>query len=299
VGSWFSWFKKTLGLDIAPNRAYSTALLVAQEKGVKVWMREFRKTWVDPGKTQEANKKLLDSASFPDSFREVLGMWFSKYSKKTGSITQDSVQQLLNELDLTAASAEDLFRKVDVDNNNSIDLEEFEELFKHLALIPENYKDKNARASLRASVKVVPKPEEASVEVEDDQEDEEVEEEHVPEEFSELHPDEMVQAILYKACLQMAAGTLLVLVFSDPMVDVLGEIGKQTGFPAFYISFILAPLASNSSELVSAFNYASRKTSKTITISLSTLEGAACMNNTFGLAITMGLIYFQGLAWNP
>ena len=43
--------------------------------------------------------------------------------------------------------------------------------------------------------------------------------------------------------------------------------------------------------------YAKKKTRKTITVALSTLEGAACMNNTFCLSIFMALIYFRGLAW--
>ena len=32
-------------------------------------------------------------------------------------------------------------------------------------------------------------------------------------------------------------------------------------------------------------------------VALSALEGAACMNNTFCLAIFMALVFFQGLAW--
>ena len=48
----------------------------------------------------------------------------------------------------------------------------------------------------------------------------------------------------------MSIGTVLVLVFSDPAVNVLAEIGKRINVSAFYISFILAPLASNASELV-------------------------------------------------
>ena len=63
------------------------------------------------------------------------------------------------------------------------------------------------------------------------------------------------------------------------------------------MAFVLAPFASNGSELVAAYNYAVKKTTKSISISLTTLEGAACMNNTFGLGIFMILIYFQGLAW--
>merc|ERR1719276_701375 len=65
----------------------------------------------------------------------------------------------------------------------------------------------------------------------------------------------------------------------------------------FYVSFILAPLASNASEVLSSTYYASKKTTKTISVAFSALEGAAAMNNTFCLAIFMGLIFFRGLAW--
>lgn len=48
----------------------------------------------------------------------------------------------------------------------------------------------------------------------------------------------------------MGIGTVLVLLFSDPMVDVLSEIGSVVHVPAFYVSFLLAPLASNACELI-------------------------------------------------
>ncbi|EER02433.1 conserved hypothetical protein, partial [Perkinsus marinus ATCC 50983] len=85
------------------------------------------------------------------------------------------------------------------------------------------------------------------------------------------------------------SGTLLILIFSDPAVDVLNEIGIRSGINPFYISFILAPLASNASELVAAYSYAQKKTSKHITISISTLQGAASMNNTFCLGIFLAV----------
>lgn len=81
------------------------------------------------------------------------------------------------------------------------------------------------------------------------------------------------------------------------MTDVLGAVGDRTGIPAFYVSFVIAPLASNASELIASYSYALKKTSKSISISLQALQGAACMNNTFCLAIFMALIYFKGLAW--
>merc|ERR1719329_178854 len=95
----------------------------------------------------------------------------------------------------------------------------------------------------------------------------------------------------------MLIGTILVLLFSDPMVDVLAQIGVVTGIPTFYVSFVLAPLASNASELVSSMKLASKKTSSSLTQALQTLIGAACMNNTFCLGIFLFLIYYQGLAW--
>ena len=67
--------------------------------------------------------------------------------------------------------------------------------------------------------------------------------------------------------------------------------------PPFYVAFVLAPLASNASELIASVNYASKKSKKTITVALAALEGAACMNNTFCLAIFMALVFFRGLAW--
>ena len=47
----------------------------------------------------------------------------------------------------------------------------------------------------------------------------------------------------------------------------------MTNIPPFYISFILAPLASNGTELLAAYSFALKKTKKSITVSLSQLEG--------------------------
>ena len=96
---------------------------------------------------------------------------------------------------------------------------------------------------------------------------------------------------------QDGVGTALVLIFSDPMVDVMSNVGSRLGVSNFYVAFVLAPLASNASELLASLAYAGKKSKKTITVSLSSLEGAACMNNTFCLGIFMGLVFYQDLAW--
>jgi len=121
--------------------------------------------------------------------------------------------------------------------------------------------------------------------------------EEIPEDLLDLDYDAQQSAIKIRACWQMALGTALVLIFSDPMVDCLAALGDRLGISSFYISFVLAPLASNASELLAAYRFALKKTKATITVSLSQLEGAAIMNNTFCLGVFMLLIYFQKLEW--
>lgn len=67
----------------------------------------------------------------------------------------------------------------------------------------------------------------------------------------------------------------------DPMVDVMGVLGDRTGISSFYISFVLAPLASNASELIAAFNYSLKKTSRTIVISFAALQVRTTLVATF------------------
>ncbi len=96
----------------------------------------------------------------------------------------------------------------------------------------------------------------------------------------------------------MFFGTVLVLIFADPMVGALNKFGTITGIPAFFVAFILAPLASNASEILAAYSFALKKTEKHVTISFAQLQGAACMNNTFCLGIFLILIFTNDdLTW--
>eukprot|EP00171_Calliarthron_tuberculosum_P010092 IDg10092t1 len=110
-------------------------------------------------------------------------------------------------------------------------------------------------------------------------------------------PSTQLRRILMRSFRMMVIGTVLVLIFADPTVAVMQDLASRIGISAFYISFALAPLASNASEVVAAYSYATKKTRKTVTVSFSTLLGAAILNNTFVLAIFMVLIVVKGLAW--
>ena len=127
----------------------------------------------------------------------------------------------------------------------------------------------------------------------DDEEEEEEEEEDEEDEGAGLTRGQ----IYLKALGLMVVGVVVVTVFSDPMVDVLTVLGKRIGVQPFYVSFIVTPIVSNASELISSLIFAMRRTKKTITLTYSQLMGAATMNNTFVLALFLGLCAFRGLAW--
>merc|ERR1712160_224449 len=162
-------------------------------------------------------------------------------------------------------------------------LDEFVTLCYYLIMsddIGGSVRDAPVDSSFRASVAAHVFSDEDDVEGDDEFED-------IPEEFIDLSPEEQQTAIKLRAFKMLSIGTLMVVYFSDPMVDVMQEIAVKAQIPPFYVSFVLAPLASNSSEVVASMFYAAKKTRKTMTVSLSALEGAACMNNTFCLCIFM------------
>jgi len=123
----------------------------------------------------------------------------------------------------------------------------------------------------------------------------EEEKEDVPEDLVSLTPEEQQTQIKMRSAWMLLVGTVIVLIFSDALVPCLAEIGTRMGIRPFYVAFILAPFISNGSELVASFNYASKKTSKSIDISMATLLGAATMNNTLVLAVFNILIFWKGL----
>jgi len=66
-----------------------------------------------------------------------------------------------------------------------------------------------------------------------DENEEEEEEEEMPDEWKELDPVSRSRAIIMMSCKMMFIGTAVVLIFSDPMVDVLNQVGIVTGVGSF------------------------------------------------------------------
>lgn len=220
----------------------------------------------------------IGTPPLPTDLKKILVEFFEEASNwgKDNKIHEYDLAQVLEIIGLKFPRDElkQKFEKADLDKNGCLDQDEFLKFF----------------------TTIVTSEERLPWELQEGDEEEEDGDE-MPEEFKGLNEKDQQKAIRYEACRQMGIGTLLVLLFSDPMVDVLSQIGKQTGIPAFYVSFLLAPMASNASELSASYKLACKKTKGSISDSLQCLVGAANMNNTYCLGIFLALIYVQGLAW--
>uniref|UniRef100_A0ACD5VZ54 Uncharacterized protein n=1 Tax=Avena sativa TaxID=4498 RepID=A0ACD5VZ54_AVESA len=116
--------------------------------------------------------------------------------------------------------------------------------------------------------------------------------------------DEAVESVenpgLYiaKAVGYLLLGSAICAAFADPLVDAVHNFSNATHIPSFFISFIALPLATNSSEAVSAIIFASRKKQRTCSLTFSEIYGGATMNNTLCLGVFLALIYFRDLTWD-
>lgn len=104
--------------------------------------------------------------------------------------------------------------------------------------------------------------------------------------------------VYLKAVMLMLGGAILAGIFADPLVDAVDNFSDATSIPSFFISFIIMPFATNSSEGVSALIFASRKKKRTASLTYSEIYGAVTMNNTLCLGVFLAIIYIRGLDWD-
>jgi len=217
---------------------------------------------------------------------KIVRPFFAKYDDDgSGKLNKTEFAGLLKDLDehFSGDEGDNFYNEVDRDHDGEIAFGEFLECLHGYLADPEKMKAMEERSGV--DIKKIPKY------------DDDDEEEEVPEDLASLSPEEQKRVVIFRATWMMSLGTFVVLVVSDPFVDLLTAWGDRLGIEAFYISFVVAPFASNASELLSAYTYAKKKSPKAMTTSLSTLIGAACMNNTFCLGIFFALIYAKKLAW--
>jgi len=255
-----------------------------------------------------------DDADGERRFNDALLAFFKKYDKNDDKVIDAfELRALLNDLNepMSDRKFQEFIKEIDTDGSGTINFKEFSVAMRGFVEKKrahyENSTSINSSSALTVRVNNDPELEPISGNAEEAEskivnevmreDDEDEDEEDIPEDIASLPEEKRKMRILLRAGWMMGLGTVVVLLFSDPMVDVLNQVGVQLNIPPFYIAFVLAPLASNASELIASIAYAKKKSKKTITISLGALLGAACMNNTFCLFIFLCLVFAKDLAW--
>ncbi|KAL5729966.1 hypothetical protein ACHQM5_002853 [Ranunculus cassubicifolius] len=118
---------------------------------------------------------------------------------------------------------------------------------------------------------------------------------HGDEESSDVDNPKWVS---FKAVLLLLLGAVIAAAFADPLVDAVDNFSTATRIPSFFISFIILPLATNSSEAVSALIFACRKKTNTSSLTFSEIYGAVTMNNVLCLAVFLAIVYIRELTWD-
>lgn len=104
--------------------------------------------------------------------------------------------------------------------------------------------------------------------------------------------------VAVKAGALIIGGVLLVATFADPAVGAIGRFSDAAGLNPFFVAFVATPFASNASEVVSSFTFASKKRRRNISLTYSQIYGAVTMNNTLCLGVFLAVVYARGLVWD-
>lgn len=222
---------------------------------------------------------LADSPELMEHVHILVRSFFYRYDMDhSGSISVDELRVLLADLGepMKRSEVNILLKEFDRDNNQELSFDEF----CHFIV---NIVDRRTKGEL--------------VTVTTDVEENDDEEEEVPSDLAHLSPKQQQRRIILRSFSMMLAGTAIVILFSDPIVDILDSMASRLHVNNFYVSFILAPLISNASEVIASYAYATRKTIRASTISVSTLQGSAIMNNTVCLGVFLLIIFWRRLQW--
>ena len=271
--------------------AYIEAIQTGKISLLGLMTAEFQKDIKGSNEATPLRSAIASSDAPPDAIvklRKLLKPFFHKYDRDhSGHLDIDELGVVFQDLgeDVKSKELEIMFSKFDTDKNGSIDYEEFVKGVAEFVMIhgirKENFSETIERTATEDKTA----------------EDEAEEEEEMPDDLKDLTPSQQQFRIRIRAAWMLLFGTAIVLLISDPMVSVLAELGDRIHVSPFYVSFVLAPIASNASELIAAYNYSLKKTPSSIAVSISALQGAAIMNNTFVLGVFLVLIYSQALVW--
>ena len=205
----------------------------------------------------------------------VLTYFFGKYDMNgDGTIDFDEFRRVMIDLheDMSLEQLTHAFGKADIDKSGAIDFNEFVMLmFDYLQKLQPDEDHIRHQHSM---------------------------DEDLPDDIAMLAPEQQQMRIIQRSVWKLLLGVFLIVIFSHPSIYLFEEVGQRTSIDTFYLSFIFSPLPRKLSDLIGAYNYARRKTVKSVSISLDSLIGGAILNNTLALSVLLWLIFAKNVNWH-
>lgn len=100
-------------------------------------------------------------------------------------------------------------------------------------------------------------------------------------------------------CGRLSLGTVMVLLFSYPLIHVIDAVGTRTGMGDFYLAYFFVPLVTNGSVIMTAISFAKLKSRESSTSAFQMILGCVVVNNTMCLGTFMLVISISStLVWN-
>ncbi|CAA2934625.1 sodium calcium exchanger NCL2-like [Olea europaea subsp. europaea] len=91
-------------------------------------------------------------------------------------------------------------------------------------------------------------------------------------------------------------GSGMLLVLAQPLITSVVSFSEAVNLSSFAVSYLAIPLAMNYRVAVSSIGSASRKSQRSISLTLSSLYGAVYMNNVIGLIVFLAPVYVRNLS---
>ncbi|XP_024543095.1 sodium/calcium exchanger NCL2 [Selaginella moellendorffii] len=111
-------------------------------------------------------------------------------------------------------------------------------------------------------------------------------------------PPSTLGGILVTATACLLGGMALACIFAAPLVDTIDDFSRASHIPAFFVSFVVTPIATSSSEVISSITFASKKQKRGISVTYSQLYGSVVLNNTLCLGLFLAIVAARGLVWD-
>lgn len=294
----YMWYNVSTADD---NIVIDAEVLHAQERALRaqtislrgLFGPELRQLARESRNRSSSERSSLRPMHVTGEFRRLLRLYFTKYdTSRRGVIDVGDIRALLNDFNMRLADHHivRLMHYADTDGNGEIDFDALLDGFRAL-LAGELTANALAKRGIRVDTADHPDAAGGAVCYNDD------EEADMPEDGKEPSADDQRRHVLLLAMASMAAGALLVALFSAPMVAVLADGGRRFGLSGFYAAFLLAPFAGNFDEMMTNVDFAARRTRQSCTVSLQQFVAVATIHNTLSLGIFLCVVYLRHLPW--